>query len=120
MLLIHFSVAIQIRPLPPSCGALLLRTFPVMAASSSTGSDAPPAQRARLQTEDLVEVWHDDDGTSYVRMENDAPAAGHYEGGVFVIPPPVEVFEPADEAARVRVPTPPRTLHAPSTHPNAP
>ena len=33
--------------------------------------EEPPAQRPRLQEEDVGEVWQDDDGRSHVRMEND-------------------------------------------------
>ena len=69
-------------------------------------SEEPDARRPRLNTEDLEEVHHDDQGSPQMRMVNDEPPSGRLEGDVLVYDPR-GVEEPAELPAEVpaEVPT---------------
>ena len=49
--------------------------------------EEPAASRPRLNTEDVEEVHHDDDGRPQLRMVNDEPPNGLLEGAVLVCDP---------------------------------
>ena len=49
--------------------------------------EEPTARRPRLNTEDVEEVHHDDEGRPQLRMANDEPPNGLLEGGVLVCDP---------------------------------
>ena len=59
--------------------------------------EEPTARRPRLNTEDVEEVHHDDEGRPQLRMANDEPPNGLLEGGVLVCDPAKADKKPEDK-----------------------
>jgi len=73
--------------------------------------DEPPSRRPRAQTEDIDEVWQDEDERSYLNMVNDVPAAAvRLEGGVEIIESPAYAAEPEVPPSALPAPEPLKTL----------
>ena len=69
--------------------------------------EEPDARRPRLNTEDVEEVRHDDQGRPQMRMVNDEPPSGRLEGNVLVYDPRGVDKKPTEVPAQVpaEVPT---------------